>query len=438
MASFIVMPKSGVTVETCIMGGWNKKVGDEIAIGDILFEYETDKAVFEYRATEKDAGTLLAILYQEGDDVPVLKNVCIVGAPGEDISRLLGQEGTSSSAAAGETDTAAVAAEDKLPANEKGVSEPPSGQAAAVQQEPSESAATGISPRARKLAEDMGLRSLEGIRGSGPMGRVIERDVRAYAIAAAEEGSAKDTDVLLQTAPATASEETEYEDRKLSNIRKVIARNMQQSLATMAQLTHNASFDATELLAYRKRLKKAQEGERLPNITVNDMIIFAVSRVILGHPELNAYFMGESMRYFRHANIGVAVDTPRGLMVPTIFRADEKSLKQIAVEMKELAAACQKGNIMPDRLSGATFTISNLGPFGIEHFTPVINPPQTGILGVDCTVERVRSTQNGIEVYPAMGLSLTYDHRALDGAPASRFLQEICSVLENFTALLAG
>ena len=137
-------------------------------------------------------------------------------------------------------------------------------------------------------------------------------------------------------------------------------------------------------------------------------------------------------------HLGVAVDTPRGLMVPTLFHADQKSLSQISAEAKALAAACQDGSINPDLLQGASFTISNLGALGVEHFTPVVNPPQAGILGVNCITERVRTVEGQLTAYPAMGLSLTYDHRALDGAPASRFLQELCTALENFNALLIG
>jgi pyruvate dehydrogenase E2 component (dihydrolipoamide acetyltransferase) len=206
----------------------------------------------------------------------------------------------------------------------------------------------------------------------------------------------------------------------------------------MAQLTHNTSFDATSILEYRKQLKAISEKMDIPNITINDIIIFAVSRILPKHKYLNAHFLDNKMRFFKHVHMGIAVDTPRGLLVPTLFNADTKSLKQIAAESKELIKSAQEGSINPDLLTGGTFTISNLGVLGIESFTPVINPPQTGILGVNCIVERVR-TQNGqIAVYPSMGLSLTYDHRALDGAPASRFLMDLKNALENFPVLLAG
>ena len=205
----------------------------------------------------------------------------------------------------------------------------------------------------------------------------------------------------------------------------------------MAQLTHNTSFDATAILAYRKLLKNS-EGD-VSGITLGDIVLYAVSRTLLNHPDLNAHMLDDNtIRLFKHVNLGVAVDTPRGLMVPTIFNADQKSLLEISKEVKVLAAACREGNISPDLLSGGTFTVSNLGNMGVESFTPVINPPQTGILGVCGTVDRVKKGKDGeIKIYPAMGLSLTYDHRAVDGTPAARFQKELGYNLENFTALLA-
>ncbi|MEF9864363.1 MAG: 2-oxo acid dehydrogenase subunit E2, partial [Christensenellaceae bacterium] len=212
---------------------------------------------------------------------------------------------------------------------------------------------------------------------------------------------------------------------------------MQQSLATMAQLTHSSSFDATQMLAYRKMIKEGGEALGLANITLNDIVIYAVSRVLKNHRDLNAHYLDDKMRIFDNVNIGMAVDTPRGLLVPTIFGADKMSLNEISIKAKELAKAAQEGTISPDYLTNGTFTISNLGSFGVEHFTPVINPPQTGILGVNNIQTKIKMVGGEMKPYQAMGLSLTYDHRALDGAPASRFLQELCKTLENFSILLA-
>ena len=412
MANAVIMPKAGITVESCIIGTWEKKVGDSVKVGDILFTYETDKASFECESTAE--GTLLEIFFEEGDEVPCLVNVCAVGNPGEDCSALR-PEG------AEKADDVVQA----VPAAEEVKAAP----VAAATQSTATGDSSAVSPRAKKLAERAGL-DASLATPTGPGGRIIERDVR----------NLMDNPVVAPAAaPAVAAAlpEAEYEDVKFSGIRRAISKSMTTSLSTMAQLTHHHSFDASAILAYRKQLK-ASEGD-YAGITLGDIVLYAVSRTLLNHPDLNANMLDDNnIRLFKHVNLGVAVDTPRGLMVPTIFHADEKSLLEISKEVKELAAACREGNISPDKLTGASFTVSNLGNLGVESFTPVINPPQTGILGVCCTTNRVKKGKDGeITFYPAMGLSLTYDHRAVDGAPASKFQKELCQNLENFTVLLA-
>ena len=402
-AKSVIMPKAGITVESCIIGSWEKKVGDQVKIGDILFTYETDKASFECESTAE--GELLEIFYEDGEEVPCLQNVCAVGPHGEDCSCL--RPGAEIPAAV----EAAPAAEAAAPAAEV--------TAVAVSGAP-------VSPRAAKLAKAHGVDATQAV-GTGPNGRIIERDVQKL-IAQGVQPKA------VAAAPVC---EDEYEDVKFSGIRRAISKSMHTSLSTMAQLTHNVSFDATQILAYRKALKAA--GGDYAGITIGDILLYAVSRTLLNHKDLNANMLDDnSIRKFNHVNLGVAVDTPRGLMVPTIVHADQMSLLEISQAVKSLAGECREGNISPDKLSGGSFTVSNLGSFGVESFTPVINPPQTGILGVCGTIDRVRKgADGGIELYPAMGLSLTYDHRAVDGTPASRFLQELCKNLENFTTLLA-
>ena len=242
-----------------------------------------------------------------------------------------------------------------------------------------------------------------------------------------------------------ADDALESRTEKHTNIRKVIARSMQASLSNMAQLTLNTTFDATDILALRSRLKKAAEkglnseqgfalAETVP--TLNDIILYAASRVLLRHPSCNAHYDDEKMTFFKHVNMGVAVDTARGLMVPTVFKADSMPLAAMSRSVKELASACQKGTISPDALKGGTFTVTNLGTLDVESFTPVINPPQTCILGVCTLMTRVREKDGVISTYPAMGLSLTFDHRAVDGAPAARFLKDLKLALENFSLML--
>ena len=412
MANAVIMPKAGITVESCIIGTWEKKVGDDVKVGDILFTYETDKASFECESTAE--GTLLEIFFNEGDEVPCLVNVCAVGTAGEDCSALRPD---------GVSEAAEAPVEEEVKAEV--VAAPVVAESTAIDGEKS-----AVSPRAKKLAERAGV-DASLATPTGPNGRIIERDVRAIMdnppVAAA---------AATPVATATAAEE-EYKDVKFSGIRRAISKSMHTSLSTMAQLTHNTSFDASAILAYRKSLKAM--GGDYAGITLGDIVLYAVSRTLLNHPDLNANMLDDnSIRLFTHVNLGVAVDTPRGLMVPTLFHADEMSLLEISKAVKELAAQCREGNISPDKLTGGSFTVSNLGNLGVESFTPVINPPQTGILGVCGTTDRVRkSADGGIEIYPAMGLSLTYDHRAVDGSPAARFQKELGENLENFTVLLA-
>ena len=404
-AKAVIMPKAGITVESCIIGEWLKHVGDQIAVGDILFTYETDKASFECESTAE--GKLLAIFFEEGEEVPCMENVCAVGPEGEPTDCLkpgaapaVVEEVVAEAAAPAAAEAAAPVAEFK--------------------------AGAPVSPRAAKLAKAAGVDASLAV-GTGPEGRIIERDVQKLI---AEGGAVSKT-------AAPAANTAAYEDVKFSGIRRAISKSMTTSLSTMAQLTHNTSFDASNILAYRKMLKAA--GGELAGITLGDIILYAVSRTLLNHPDLNANMLDDnSIRLFKSVNLGVAVDTPRGLMVPTIFGADKMSLLEISKAVKELAAECRDGGISPDKLSGGSFTVSNLGNMGVESFTPVINPPQTGILGVCGTTDRVRKGANGeIVIYPAMGLSLTYDHRAVDGTPAAKFQKELGNNLENFTALLA-
>lgn len=445
MATAVIMPRQGQSVESCIIAKWHKKVGDTVAPGDILFSYETDKASFEEES--KLSGTMLDIFFEEGDDVPCLTNVCVIGNPGESTAQFK---------PAGEEEEAPAASEDSAPAEETAQTAP----AQTVSRSADEF--IKISPRAKNLAARQGV-DYTVAPATGPNGRIIERDIDAMiASGNAATFAARDGFVGLgsgiegtgiggrvrmadlnapaapaATAAAVADEGPEYVDVPMTNIRKVIAKNMIHSLSTIAQLTYNMHFDMTAVNAFRAAVKAGGEALNVGKITINDVILYAVSRVLKNHPDFNAHCVDNKVRQFTHVHLGVAVDTERGLMVPTIRNADCKSLSEIAKEAKELAAACQKGSIAPDLLSGGTFTVSNLGSLGMESFTPVINPPQTAILGVNTIDTKVRVVNGEIKTYPAMNLSLTADHRVIDGAPASRFLKELVTALENFTVLLA-
>lgn len=444
MATPVIMPRQGQSVESCIIGKWHKQVGDKVNVGDVLFTYETDKSTFDEEA--KVEGTLLAVFFEEGDDVPCLLNVCVIGNEGESTDEFKpAVEGDEEEEAAAPAEEAVAEAASAVETVQRAAGE-----------------FVPVSPRARILAEKTGV-DVTMTPASGPNGRVIERDVQGmidakkFATPAAMAGAAgkniegtglggRVTTADIAAAAkvpasagiaAAASDEPEFEEVKLPNIRKVIAKSMHASLSNMAQLTLNTTFDATDVLAFRAKLKADRERMGLNNITINDIVLYAVSRTVLNHKDCNAHFYDDKIVYFKNANIGMAVDTPRGLLVPTVFHANKMSLNELAQTTKALGASAQEGTISPDLLQGGTITVSNLGTMGIESFTPVINPPQTCILGVDTIMDKVRVVDGEIKAYKAIGLSLTFDHRALDGAPAARFLKELVKNLENFSVLLA-
>ncbi len=446
MATPVMMPNVGISVESCILTEWHKKKGDAVKKGDVLFTYETDKSTLEEESPVD--GIMLEQFFKEDDDIPTMTNVCVIGEEGESTAEFAPKiEGDDVPAEAPAEAPAAAPAAEAAPAVPTAAAPAAAGEF------------IKISPRAKALAEKTGI-DPHFAAPTGPNGRIIERDVRTliengptatYAAAGEFAGAAgtglggKFSVADIGAAPAAAAAAPaaagpEYVDEKMPNIRKAIAKQMTSSLSTTAQLTHTTSFDATEIMAFRKKVKANGEKLGLANITLNDIILFAVSRVLAKpeHKALNAHLInGDTMRYFNGVHLGVAVDTDRGLVVPTIKNAQNMSLNEISAKAKELATTCKNGGATPDMLSGASFTISNLGSYGIESFTPVINTPQTGILGVDTITTRIREVDGEIKTYPAMGLSLTYDHRAVDGSPASRFLVDLRNALENFSLLLS-
>lgn len=446
MALVIIMPKQGQSVESCIITDI-KPAGTVVAKGDILFSYETDKASFEEAAPEE--GVILECYRQEGDEVPVLEPVMVIGKPGEAAPSLAEAGASQGSAPSGSAPEAAPTAAPLTPEPSATVAQPTAPVASAE--------VTGmkaISPRAKHLAAKEAVDTAK-MQGTGPGGRIIERDVKAQLAGrppmtplarqvAAQEGLQVPTSGSGLAGAITAADLTpavaftysnEYEDTKLTNMRKIIAKAMHQSLQQSAQLTHHLGADARRLLEIRKRAKKAfEEGRLSTNITVNDLVCLAVIKALKQFPNVNAHFLGDSMRRFKKVHLGLAVDTERGLMVPVVRNADDLSLIGLANQLKEVAAACRKGGIAPELLSSeaATFTVSNLGNYGVEIFTPVINLPQVAILGVNTIVPRPKDLGDGVYGFvPYLGLSLTYDHRALDGGEATRFVKQIAIEIEQ-------
>jgi pyruvate dehydrogenase E2 component (dihydrolipoamide acetyltransferase) len=452
MSVAVIMPRQGQSVESCILTEWYKSEGDQVSKGDILFAYETDKAAFEEEAPED--GVLLSRFFEEGDEVPVLQNVAVIGAPGDNVEEFRPQgEETSTLKQEEEKEQTGKAAWTST-------AEPISEITA-----PSGNGRIPISPRARQLACKK-LVVLDGLRGSGPGGRIIERDIRE----AIRQGkrltplARKKMEAEGLTVPGGSNEDCgryltadlikpssamdtaqrfsgsgDFHDVPLSQVRKIIAGAMQRSLQNSAQLTHHLSANASGMLQLRKLVKNKQKEGYAYNITLNDMVCYAVIRSLLLHPGANAHFLGESIRQYKQVNLGLAVDTDRGLMVPALQHADRLSLPELSLGLKELAENSKQGNISPDLIvpEAASFTVSNLGNYGVEMFTPVINLPQVAILGVNTIVQRPAVLPDGnFGFQPFMGLSLTYDHRALDGGPATLFLADIKNQIESLNAEL--
>ncbi len=406
MAIAIIMPKQGQSVETCIITRWFKNKGDSVSTGDILFSYETDKAAFDIESPAD--GILLEQYFGEGDEVPVLINVAVVGAPGENTDLYKPDQSSQTEA-------------DKEVERVEGVERVERVEGGNINSSiPDEK--VKISPRAKLLAIDKKI-DYHSIHGSGPNGRIISSDI--------EKVLSGETAIKL-----IGSAVAEYTEQPLSNVRKIIAKAMHNSLQNSAQLTHHMSADVRRLLEARAKIKNEISNDTSrQDITLNDMVCWCVIKALLKFPEANSHFLDNSIKTFNKVHLGIAVDTPRGLMVPAVKNADDMNLVKLSKELKHIAESCRKGDVNPELIqsSSATFTVSNLGSYGVEMFTPVINLPQVGILGVCAIINRPADLGNNTFGFvPYIGLSLTYDHRAIDGAPATLFLKEIKKQIESF------
>lgn len=443
MAQQVVMPKQGNTVESCIIVEWNVKVGDQVSVGDVLCSAETDKSTIDVESTAE--GTVLALLFAEGEEAPVMEAIAVVGEKGEKV------EVTASS-----EDKAPSDAKQEMVAEEKKVAP------IATDALPSQ-AAIGSSPRARNLASSLGI-PVSTLSATGPKGRVIERDVLSASsqplTPAAKQAALKDgilapkvgsgiggrvlSSDLAKTETAVASPSLSpvaqgtITEIPVKGVRKVTARRMMESIHGTCQLTLHAFADATALKRLRAGFKASNSELGLTNVTLNDLVLFAVSRTLIQFPAFNAHFLGDKILQFSSVHLGMATDAPRGLLVPVIRESQSLSLKGLATEAKRLLNKCKEGTATPEELSGSTFTVSNVGSFGIEAFTPVLNVPEVAILGVGTIVPKPVEAKDGtVSFVPHIGLSLTMDHQAVDGADAARFLKALMENIASIDLLLA-
>ncbi len=481
MAQVVVMPQLGNTVESCLITTWLVKVGDAVDAATLLCEIETDKSAMEVPAGV--AGTVLALLAEEGDEVPVKQPIVVVGDPGENVEEYLAGAGLPpvTTGEAGEVNESApepLVRAATVPEERPEPAEDASRRAAGV----SAGSPVGISPRARGLAASQGIEASR-LAGTGPEGRVIERDVQAAVAAgpgltagarAAAEGfvpgaagsgiGGRVTRADLASGPSTVPEEVRelasepsrrgadvefpgaVTQTPLKGIRKVIAERMMNSLATSAQLTYTATAPAVGMLAMRKRLKGSSDPE-LAAITLGDLVGYAAVKTLGKHAAVNSHLSDPSagsgqapvLTTFASVHLGMAVDTPRGLLVPTLRFAETLTLREFSKLSKQLAMDAIGGSISPDLLGDATFTVSNLGAFGIESFTPLLNVPQVAILGVDAIFPRAVINPDGsVGAEQRIGFSLTADHRVIDGADAARYLKDLCAAVADIDLTVLG
>lgn len=403
MAIAVLIPKQGQSVESCFIIKWNKKVGDKVKAEEPICEVETDKAVFEVEAPE--AGTILKIFYKEGDDVPVLNTIAIIGQPGEKIDHLIPKKTVSVSKGEYVEKQKAITSDESIKKTRPSL----------------ETSLIPISPLARRFAEKKGI-DFSKLVGSGPGGRIIKKDIEK----AISEGEP------LISSTVSGNFFGPVKGIRVEGVRKIISERMLTSLQSTAQLTLNTSVDASNLLACRESLKSSPQMKGLSKININDFLLYIVVNILPKFKNINAHFLKDKILEFEHVHLGFAVDSPRGLMVPIIHNAHLLSLEDISKEARRLNTACQEETILPDELNEGTFTVTNLGTMGIESFTPILNIPQVAILGVCSVSLKPIMKEDKIQFIPHIGLSLTFDHRAVDGAPAAKFLQELNMVITNF------
>lgn len=445
MATKVMMEALSPTMEEGRLVKWLRQVGETVSNGDPLAEVETDKAVMEVVA--RGDGVLRAHLLEEGQTAPVGNLIGVIAKADEDISALTSGAGAGASTAAPASAAAPAATTTGVNA---GASQPAAtpatahAAASASAGSPAGAASTGgpvlSSPLARRLAAERGI-NLATVRGSGPNGRIIRRDIDALqtapqpaaAIAATAAGATAGTAASISTKPTAALApamqfDGEFKDVQLTQMRKTIARRLSESIGPVPTFYLTAEIDMSNVVKAREQMLGAGDAFK---VSINDILIKAVAIALTRHPECNAHWLGDSIRYFRSAHIGMAVATNDGLIVPVIRNAESKGLGQIGRDAKELAGRARERKLSPDEYTGGTFSVSNLGMFGIDQFTAIINPPEAAILAVGCTETRPVWDGSGFVPRQIMRVTMSCDHRVIDGAVGARFLQTLKQLLES-------
>ncbi len=455
MATKVFMEALSPTMEEGRLVKWLKNEGDQIASGDVLAEVETDKAIMELVA--RGEGVLRKRFIGEGDTSPVGTVIGVIATADEDISAIEAEAGggsggsgagappqqqdTADAGAPADRSAAAVISQTREQAGASPVPESPEqsrGEASTPPQEKIADAPAGApgagapaptsgegdgrlrsSPLARRMASERGL-DLSTIQGSGPGGRIIRRDVET-----AESAPARPAAAAAAPAPAR---EGDYTDVPLTQMRKTIARRLSESIGPIPTFYLTAEFDLTRVGEMRAAM--AEMGKEY-KVSVNDIVLKAVAVALSQHPEVNAHWMGDRIREFNRVHIGMAVAIEDGLITPVIFDADRKRLSEISAEARELAGRARERKLRPEEFTGSTFSVSNLGMFGIDQFTAIINPPESGILAIGAAEDKPVVIDGELQIRRRMRVTMSCDHRVIDGALGARFLQTLRRMIEN-------
>ncbi len=447
MATQVIMPKLSPTMEEGQLSRWLKKEGDQVSMGEPLAEIDTDKATMEMQALT--SGVLRKILIQEGESAPLGQMIAIIGEPDEDISALANQApaAAKTTEAATPEPTPAPAAEQPKTAEQpkQPTPEPSAAPAQAAPaappaqgngQQPAPKADTGgrliVSPLAARMAAEAGV-DLRSITGSGPGGRIIKRDVEGLISGSAKPAEAAPQRQLRAVEPGARpqvapGQPSTYHDEPASEMRRTIARRLVTSLGPIPHFFLTVEIEMDRAAEMRAGINAIEPELKL---SINDIIIKVAAAALIQHPQVNASFQDKAVRYYDHADIGVAVAIEDGLITPIVRSADQKSLSQIAGEVRDLADRARNRKLKPEEYMGATFSISNLGMFGIDEFTAVINPPEGAILAVGAMTPKPVVRENEVVVRQMMHVTMSCDHRVIDGATGAKFLQTFKKILEN-------
>ncbi len=426
MATKVFMEALSPTMEEGRLVKWLKNEGDAVKSGDPLAEVETDKAIMELVA--RGDGVLRKRLVGEGDSRPVGTLVGVIAGADENIDALVAGAGSAPAATEkpAEQPAAQAAAPVAAAATEKPAAPvPPPPPPATQPQQPAANVGNGgpvrSSPLARRLASEKGL-DLSRVQGSGPAGRIIKRDIETAMAAGAAQPAA------AASAPARVASGADFDDIALTQIRKTIAKRLSESIGPIPTFYLTAEFDLSRVMEMRAAMLEMGDAFK---ISVNDVLMKAVATALAQHPEVNAHWLGDRIRQHNRVHLGMAVATPDGLIVPVIFDADQKRMSEISAEARELAKRARERKLKPEEYTGSTFSISNLGMFGIDQFTAIINPPEVAILAIGTATDVAVPVGDGFKVQKRIRVTMSCDHRAVDGAVGAAFLRTLRRLIEN-------